>query len=307
MPKISPNNQVNPTTPIANMVIHPDIKTQNRFAVLSESANEDNLNLNEELERCVYVKLATNQGNNHPAKKARQMVTQNDELKNSLPQELLNEMTNCSEAELLEKLRKREAERRLAERLPQFLTEEEKVLSMDQLFRKWKIERQRRQNEQEELRISDFEPLGELTEEQKLLPRNQVARLINLRKNEVWASAMRQKGVDVLKCDVCGRLHTGEHRCIQTPWRTEGLRNSPITKNIILTQSPQGVRLRAGAIIDEEQVMKEYERLRLLKEEVEARRRLVQPNVPGLSTMDETPMTTTAVTTPPGPPVRQCF
>jgi hypothetical protein len=168
------------------------------------------------------------------------------------------------------------------------LTDDEKKMSMDQLLRKWKLERQRRMQEREELKMSDFEPLGDLTEEQKLLPRPAVARIIHARKNEVWAQGMKALGHTLQKCDVCSRLHLGEHRCLATRWRTEGPKGTATARNIILTQSPQGVRLRATSVVDEDQVLKEYERLKTLKEEIETRKRLVEPNVPTGS--QDTPM-----------------
>jgi hypothetical protein len=195
-------------------------------------------------------------------------------------EDLLQTFAGQSEAEILDALRKREAERRKAAAPPEFLTDEEKGMTMDQLFRKWKIERQQQRNEQETLRYTDFEPLGTLTDEQKLLSRRDVARLVNARKNEVWAKAMKARGVEVIECPVCHRLHTGEHQCIATRWTTEGTKNAPVSRNLVISSTPQGVRVKPTTVIDTEKVKAEYERLKAIKEFCESRAKLASPSTP---------------------------
>jgi hypothetical protein len=157
------------------------------------------------------------------------------------------------------------------------LTEAEKMMTMDALHRAWKVERQRQNNEREALSRHDFEELGELTTEQKELPRAAVRKIIRQRKNEVWANAMKARGVPVFQCDVCYELTTGNHRCLATKWTTDNSKNSAISKGIVMTQGPGGIRLQTKAIIDQEKLNKEYEQLKTLREELEAKAKLVQP------------------------------
>jgi len=213
------------------------------------------------------------------------------------------EFASLTEEELLKKLRERQAQRQVANRPPYYLTEEEKKLSMDGLHRQWKLERQRRNNEREVLARHDFEDLGELTEEQRELPRAVIRRIIRQRKNEVWANAMRAKGIPVSQCDVCLELTTGNHRCVATKWTTDQTRNAAISKGLVMTQGPGGIRLHAKAIIDQEKLNKEYEQLRILREELEAKARLAQPLQ--LITNDTTMSATCAtISNGPDPP---CF
>jgi hypothetical protein len=180
----------------------------------------------------------------------------------------------------LDKLREREAARKEAARPPAYLTDEEKQLTMDQLARKWKVERQRQQNLREELRAQDFAPLGSLTEEQKLLPRNDVRRIVMDRKSEVWAENMRARGFEVLRCATCQRLHLpGKHECFKTSWVTEATRNTPVQQTVIVSKTTQGVQVRRTPVIDEEQVLASFEKYRVMKEEIEARQRAT-PNQP---------------------------
>ena len=253
------------------------------------------------LEGGVNIKTVEINKSARKTKKPRRGTPKADLRKDPIPEELLTEFSQLSESQMLDRLRQRESERREAERLPDYLTEEEKAMTMDELFRKWKVERQRKRNEREALRIADFQPLGELTAEQKLLPRAQVARLINVRKNEVWAQAMREKGIQVLKCDVCSRLHTGQHQCLQTQWRMGNGRTDQMPRNIVLTQSSQGVRLRATPAMDEEHILKEYERLKALKEEVETRRKLVEPRTMEAEQTTDASMAMVVATPPPVP------
>lgn len=201
----------------------------------------------------------------------------------SLPPELPEEFSKLTEGELLEKLKERQAQRQVERRAPYYLTEEEKNMSMDALHRAWKIERQRQNNEREELSRHDFAELGDLTAEQKELPRAAIRRIIRQRKNEVWATAMKARGIPVFQCDVCYELTTGNHRCIATKWTTDNSKNSAISKGIVMTQGPSGIRLQTKAIIDQEKLNKEYEQLRILREDLEAKAKLVQPLKPAIS------------------------
>jgi hypothetical protein len=271
------------TPPCKRQEVHPSILQKNQFIPLS--SDEEDSDADDGLECIVNVKMADGV---NPIKKQKKVAIRTPNRSSPLESELVDDLSKLTEYELLDKLREREAARRESTRAPEHLTEEEKALSMDALFRKWKLERQRAMNEREQLRFTDFEALGELTEEQKLMNRSEIRRLINHRKNQVWAKAMRTRGIDVIECNVCHRLHTGQHQCLRTSWTTDNTRNSPITKSIIVTQSPQGVHLRSTAVIDEEKVYEEYKRLKTQVERLEANKRLATPNTP--TTIPDTPM-----------------
>jgi hypothetical protein len=207
---------------------------------------------------------------------------------------LQEEFGKLTEEELLQRLKERQVQRQEARRPPFYLTDEEKALSMDALHRLWKVERQRLNNEREALSRHDFESLGDLTEAQKQLPRSAVRQIIRQRKSEVWAQAMRARGIPVHQCDVCYELTTGNHRCIATKWTTDQTKNAAVSKGLVLTQSPGGVRLHASPIIDPEKLQKEYERLSKLREELEAKAKLAQPLVPLTDTTMALEPTTTS-------------
>lgn len=190
--------------------------------------------------------------------------------------ELDAELAGLSEAEMLAKLREREQRRREERKQPKFLTDEEKQMTMDELHRYWKVERQRRRNEREDLRVYDFQPLGQLTEEQKKLPRRDVERLIARRREEVWADTMRARGIEVLKCDTCYRLHTGDHSCIATRWRTDAQRHSAVPRGVVVTGTPQGVRVTTAPIIEEERLQKQLRTIQGMLEEIATKKKLTE-------------------------------
>lgn len=203
--------------------------------------------------------------------------------------------------ELLDKLRQREAERKLSEKTPEYLTDDEKRLSMDQLFRKWKLERQRKREEREQLRISDFEPLGQLTDDQMLLPRRDVQRIVNNRKNQVWAKSMQDKGIAVHTCDTCHQMYTHDkekHMCLQTRWQAQSS-NPAVSRTLIVTQSPGGLRLRSADVVDEENLQSEFKKLKTLTEEVASRQRLVESNPPSAPDQTDTAMSHAVTTSSP--------
>jgi hypothetical protein len=206
---------------------------------------------------------------------------------------------NQTEEQLLDTLRQRATARRVAIREPDFLTTDEKKMTLDELWRKWKLEGQQRRAEAEELRTADYDPLGELTDAQKELPRRQIRNIITRRKNEIWAENMRGQGIQVLKCPSCHRLHTGDHHCLVTRWTDPSPNRSSPARHVVISQTPQGIQLRTTAIIDDQKILQEYERVKALKEEAETRMRLSAPLEPAPILSDDVEMaTSTPATTP---------
>lgn len=182
------------------------------------------------------------------------------------------------EAALLTQLRFKETQRRESHREPEFLTQEEQGMTMDELSRKWKLERQSRLNEQERLARLDFEPLGELTPEQKLLRRAVIRKLIADKKTELWTRRMQAQGIQVYRCETCNRLHTGNHSCTATPWTLTNPRSSTTLapKRIIVDQTGQGIGIRTKTIPDEGRARQMIEEGHRILAEIERNRRLAQ-------------------------------
>lgn len=178
------------------------------------------------------------------------------------------------EAELRDLLRVKAEARRDATQASQYLTDEEKLMSLGELHRKWKVEDQRRREERENLSRFDFEELGQLTEEQKLLPKAEVRRILRDRKNDTWVASMKAQGVPLHQCEVCQQLTTSNHRCMATRWMTEGQRG--LRKGLVITQTGTGpIKLQEKQLIDQEQLNKEYEEIVKLKQQLDERTRKI--------------------------------
>ncbi len=178
-----------------------------------------------------------------------------------------------SEEALLAALKQREAVRksqqREANQESEFLTAEERLMSLDELHRKFKLENQRRFNEAAELRRMDFEPLGQLTEQQAMLPRYAIKRLIRQKKHEAWVKDMQARGIPLFRCDVCHELTNESHKCIATRWLTSGSRNSAISKGVVISTGSSGVRVHTAPIINTTKLQKEYDDIVGWKEKID--------------------------------------
>jgi hypothetical protein len=151
-----------------------------------------------------------------------------------------------------------------------YLTEDEQQLTLDELHRKWKVEAQQTRSERPKLNRFDWEGLGTLTEEQKLLPRHEIRKIIKNRKYDRWVASMKAQGIPLHQCDICQELATENHRCLATRWTTEGQRG--VRKGLVITQTGRGaIRLHEKQIIDQTALNKEYEEIAKLKREVEDR------------------------------------
>lgn len=154
----------------------------------------------------------------------------------------------------------------------EYLSAEEKdCRTLEELHRRWKKERQQRMQEAAELRASDYDQLGELTEELKNMRKSDLRRLITDRRTEAWANRMRAKGVQIIHCETCGRLHTGDHRCVPTKWRTDK------DKNIVIRQSPTSLNITTTQNMNPEQLQQVYESVKKQLEGFEFKGRLARP------------------------------
>jgi len=216
---------------------------------------------------------------------------------------LAGEFKELSEEELLAKLREREKERRAAAREPEFLTEVEKRLTLDELHRKWRAEEQLRRQERPDLRRCDYVPLGELTEAEKLLPRREVKRIIRNKRHAAWVQSMHDQGIPLHICDICHDVATDRHQCMKTKWLTEGRKKDAIAKGIVISSTPAGVRLKTQTLINEDQLQREYDQLARVKAELEEKVRQLTHRVSEAAGASETP--DIEMTTPANPPIAE--
>jgi len=181
--------------------------------------------------------------------------------------------TELTTEQLRQMLSQREAAKKAELVAAQYLTDEEKRLDLAGLHRKWKAELQQQRQERPQMGRFDYEDLGVLTEEQKLLTKNEIRQLIRNRKYEHWIEAMKAKGIPLHQCEVCHELCTEKHRCLGTKWRSEGPRGA--AKNIIITQTASGLQIRDKAIVDSDRLNKEYAEIAEEKRKLDERQKRI--------------------------------
>ena len=145
-------------------------------------------------------------------------------------------------------------------------------MDLGQLHRKWKVENQQRRQERANLNRFDFNDLGELTEEEKLLPKSEIRRIIRDRKEDLWVRQMKAQGIPLHQCEVCQKLVNDNHECIATRWITEGQRG--VHKGLVVTRTGTGaIKLQECQLVDQNILNKEYEEILKLKKQLEERTR----------------------------------
>lgn len=186
-----------------------------------------------------------------------------------------NAAANFTEEALKEMLEQKRGERR-SQNNP-FLTDAEKALPLSELYRKWKQENQQRRREKLALHKYDFEDLGELTTEEKSLPRAQIRRIIRDRKTALWVKRMTEQGREVTKCEGCGSLYTKDsvHQCLVTPWKTTTTREGR-GKGVVITQTDGALLLKQRPFIDEDKLQKANARLQQLNRELQRQKDQIQ-------------------------------
>jgi hypothetical protein len=152
---------------------------------------------------------------------------------------------------------------------PKYLTEEEKRLSLGELAVQWRKASLLQQLEKNNQRSYD---LGWMTEQQKEYPRAEIRRIISERKHDNWIQAMKRRNVPLRFCDVCQQLVTDPHQCMRTKWAIDtprGKGSAAVKKEVIVTESGQGVHVRQQQRVDAEQLEREYTKIRALKKQVD--------------------------------------
>ena len=173
------------------------------------------------------------------------------------------------------------------------LTDEEKMMDLSELARKWKIEDQKKRLEKVELKDSDFEPLGQLTEQEKLLNRGAIRRIIRDRKDEQWVKRMKAMNVEVTICPGCNRPATSRHICFATKLGNTSTKG--ISRGLVVSQDGKSIQIKQKTILDQDKLDEEFQEIMALKKEVDERttriRQALQatPDTP----MEEAPATPT--------------
>lgn len=195
-------------------------------------------------------------------------------------QKLLKEMGVPTEAALTRLLKERELQRREASRQPEYLTaEESEFKTLDQLYRKWRLDRQSRPAEEKELRATDFEELGELTDDIKKMRRAEIKRLMADLKTQLWANKMHARGIQILRCSVCNKLHTGQHQCMPTRWTLPQTAATSTPKGIVATRTTQGIHVHATPYVDEKRAQDMHDKAERQLQDIRFRESLTwQPN-----------------------------
>lgn len=207
--------------------------------------------------------------------------------------------TAGSEDKLVEVLLQRRAERRDAARLPTYLTEAEKAMPASELWVQMKLDRQRQRNKSEQLHRYDLTPLEELTEQEKLLPRLDVHRILSAKANERWARETKALGGSVVKCQICQKHSmAGKHQCYATPIQQRRAAPPGTIPSIVVTQTPTTTTLRQMPVLDEAAILAGLDQFTALKEELDKRKADEQADVEDVamspSTNSSTPTQPTA-------------
>lgn len=106
-------------------------------------------------------------------------------------------------------------------------------------------------------------------------------RLIRGKKDDRWAQWMKNQGKETTTCPTCRKVHeVGKHECFSTQLAQRWRATPPgVKQSVVVTHTPSSVKLKQMALIDEEKLMEEFERIQGLVAEVEKRRAAAAPNV----------------------------
>jgi hypothetical protein len=183
---------------------------------------------------------------------------------------------------LKEKLAATRQEQREERRQKLELSEQEKGLTREQLKRKWAEEAQQQ-------RLGGMYDRA-LTEEERTMSRAALKRKWGAEAQEEWVKRQREMGVPLEGCDGCGKLkRVGDtnHWC-----RRSNLRFGvgPKQQEVIVSGTSSGIRVSRQTVVDMDQVNKELERLKKLKQQVEDQQRGLMLESPGERRGQDVPM-----------------
>ncbi|KAH0476374.1 MAG: uncharacterized protein KVP18_004783, partial [Porospora cf. gigantea A] len=148
------------------------------------------------------------------------------------------------------------------QRQERYLSEEEKVLSLAQLHRKWKEEAQKRANLRKESRPSDWDDLGHLEPEMLQWTKAAIRRVIWSRKQDRWLRRMRELNIPVHTCEVCSRQVTSNHRCVPTGLAVPAPGDTPYSrKELIVSQQGKNLSLKPKVVVNSDKLREELEKM----------------------------------------------
>lgn len=184
-------------------------------------------------------------------------------LEEIVSESLAEEYAQMTPQQLLRKLQSEEKKRREEARKPRFLNEEERLMDMDSLDKKWKEEERALREQKGEKSKQEQILLGSLSKEEKELSVTEIRKLIRQKKYENWVRKMTALGVELDVCKVCNEFAGKAHRCLPTNWvvaTKKGEAGIPVKTEIIVTNSGSGgIKLRGIKNVDEKKLQKQYE------------------------------------------------
>jgi len=168
-----------------------------------------------------------------------------------------------SEDEVRKILVKRNREFQAAKKLPEFLTDEEKMVArrdVAELNRSWK-----KKNPNYTVRDYDLFDIGCMTEAEANLPRRDVRRIISNRIHSAILLKAKEEGKEIEKCGSCGYLFVKErqHRCMFASWGQEKARRGvPYRKDMCVALEGAGtIKINRKNRVDEDKVLKQFNNL----------------------------------------------
>lgn len=202
------------------------------------------------------------------SKKSKKVSFDKDKKKEVAPDVLSKPASSLTEEQAREILIAKEIERKAEELQAMQLTDAEKEMDLGELHCKWKLAAQQKRNDKMKLTQFDSEKLGKLTDEQKLMTKPEIRRIIRELKYKNWVEQMQRRNIPMKYCDVCRQLGTDRHVCLPTRFTTRT--NSGAKKNLVIRQNEAGaLKMSQVELLDQEKLNKEFEQISAMKKEID--------------------------------------
>lgn len=165
--------------------------------------------------------------------------------------------------ELLLELQQYEKERRLQNRRPDFLLDEEKETASKSLAT---LDRQWRETAGWKLKPTDYQDIGILDKQQLELPRHLIVKLIRQRRTNSFVKNMTAQGKELKTCEKCSKIYlaSSPHNCfVIAGWSSNAKKDGiPATKDTVVTQLGKGgLQIRRVVGVNPEAVNSNYQQL----------------------------------------------
>lgn len=183
-----------------------------------------------------------------------------------LTAEELSEFAGKNYDEIIAELQRRKTQKPAENKLPEYLTDEEKAIgksSLAALARQWRV------NSGLELRAADYLEIGILNEELAEMPRKFTQEIIRVRRRGDLIKRLTEEGKKVSVCPTCEKVVTSNqpHTCWKTNW-TVGTRKkcSPAETTMVLSQTGRGnIQIKQHTEVDSKKVNTELQKMRQLQ------------------------------------------